>query len=227
MSKIVATAAIKGAKKIVKEAEEFLNKAITEKGESQKIEFPDTAYFFPMAYALLGVKVKTLGDVKPVLQESKSLLHNEPTEKFNLPYLGDALDSGIATLLSEEIIVGLRYLYGLEPQPDCNGFFTDTYIRSLGIQLVDGRMPGFAVILGAAPDNKTTVKIVRELQKRNILIFAGSSTNGCSIIDQLKEKNISDFFDKIADETVATDTEKLLEFLQKANHPVLTMEPLM
>jgi acetyl-CoA synthase len=51
-------------------------------------------------------------------------------------------------------------------------------------------MPGFAAILGAAPDNKTAVEITRQLQERNILIFAGSSTNGRSIIDQLKEENV-------------------------------------
>ncbi|MDO8734318.1 MAG: CO dehydrogenase/CO-methylating acetyl-CoA synthase complex subunit beta, partial [Elusimicrobiota bacterium] len=190
MSKIVAAAAIRGANKIVKDAGEFLARAITEKGESQKIEFPDTAYYFPMAYALLGAEVKTLGDIKPVLAEAKSLLHTEPTENLWLPYLGDALDSGIATLLAEEIIVGLRYLYGQEPQPDCIGFFSDTILRQLGIQLVDGRMPGFAAILGAAPDNKTAVEIVREFQKRQILSFVGSSTNGRSIIDQLKEENV-------------------------------------
>ncbi|MFH1245520.1 MAG: acetyl-CoA decarbonylase/synthase complex subunit alpha/beta, partial [Candidatus Omnitrophota bacterium] len=58
------------------------------------------------------------------------------------------------------------------------------------IQLVDGRMPGFAAILGAAPDNKTAVEIVREFQKRNILVFVGSSTKGRSIIDQLQEEKI-------------------------------------
>ncbi|OGS43407.1 MAG: CO dehydrogenase/CO-methylating acetyl-CoA synthase complex subunit beta [Elusimicrobia bacterium RIFOXYD2_FULL_34_15] len=190
MSKIVAAAVNRGSIKIVKEAEDFLNKAISEKSESQKIEFPDTAFFFPMAYALLGAEVKTLGDIKPVLQEAKSLLHDAPTESIWLPYLGDTLDSGIATLLAEEIIVGLRYLYKQEPQADCIGFFSDTILRQLGIQLVDGRMPGFAAILGAAPDNKIAVDIVREFQKRQILTFVGSQTNGRSIIDQLKEENV-------------------------------------
>lgn len=190
MSKIVAGAVIRGANKIVKDAEEFLNKAISEKKEAQKIEFPGTAFYFPMAYAMLGAEVKTLADIKPVLQEAKSLLHNEPSENLWFPYLGDVLDSGIAALLGEEITVGLRYLYEQEPQPDCDGFFSDTILRQLGIQLVDGRMPGAAAILGAAPDNKTAVEIVRELQKRQILTFVGSSSNGKSIIDQLKEENI-------------------------------------
>jgi len=190
VSKIVAAAAIRGARKVVGEAEEFLNKAIKEKGRDQKVEFPETAFFLPMAYALLGIEVRTLGDIMPVLEEAKSLLRKEPSDSLWLPYLGDALDSGIATLLGEEIIVGIRYLYGQEPQPDCVGFYTDTWMRSYGIQLVDGRMPGFAAILGAAPDKKIAVEIVRELQKRNIICFVGSNHNGRSIIDQLKEENV-------------------------------------
>jgi len=190
MSKIVAAAAIRGARELVKQAEEFLNKALLEKGKDQKIEFPETAFYLPMANALLGAEVKTLNEILPVLKEAKSLVHDEPTKDLWLPYLGDALDSGIAALLAEEIICVLRYLYNQEPQKDCNGFFSDTILRTLGIQLVDGRMPGFAAILGAAPDNKTAVEIVREFQKRNIMTFVGSSSNGKSIIDQLIEEKV-------------------------------------
>ena len=190
MSKIVASAAIRGAQKLVKEAETMLQKAIEEKGKDQKVEFPETAFYLPMANALLAAEVKTLNEMLPVLKEAKSLTHSAPTDSLWLPYLGNTLDSGIATLLAEEMICALRYLYGKEPQPDCNGFFTDTILRTLGIQLVDGRMPGFAAILGAAPDNKTAVEIVRGFQKRNIMIFVGSSSKGRSIIDQLKEEKV-------------------------------------
>jgi len=41
-----------------------------------------------------------------------------------------------------------------------------------------------------------------------------------------KEIGISDFLDKIADETVAVSSEELMNFLQKVNHPALEMEPL-
>ena len=190
MSKIVAQAAIRGARQIVKEAEEKLTAAIEDKGESQKIGFPETAFYLPMANALMAKEAKTLKDAKEILEYAKSLLPEVPSDKLWLPYLGGVLDAGIATLLSEEIIMVLRYLYNKEPQADCNGFFTDTIMRSLGIQLVDGRMPGVAAILGAAPDNKTAVDIVRQLQERNILVCVGSSTNGCSIVDQLKEENV-------------------------------------
>ena len=190
MSKIVAEAVIRGAYEIYKQASDSLNKAIKEKGPSQKVEFPETAFYFPMANALLGAKVETLKDASLILEHAKSLLPKPPSEKVWLPYLGDALNAGMSVLFSEEIIVAMRYLYNQEPQKDCNGFFSDTIMRQLGIQLVDGRMPGFAAILGAAPDNKTAVQIIRELQGRNILIFVGSSVNGRSIIDQLLEENV-------------------------------------
>jgi acetyl-CoA synthase len=190
MSKIIASCAIRGAREIYRQAEEFLSKSIKEKTESCEIKFPDTAFYFPMAYALLGEEVKKLSDAKRVLLFAKTLLADDPSEKIWLPYLGNTLDSGVATLLCEEIIMALRYLYGQEPQKDCNGFFSDTILRTLGIQLVDGRIPGFAAILGAAPDNKTAVYIVRELQKRSIMTFVGSNVNGRSIIDQLLEEKV-------------------------------------
>nr|MBU1328900.1 CO dehydrogenase/CO-methylating acetyl-CoA synthase complex subunit beta [Candidatus Omnitrophota bacterium] len=190
MSKIIATCAIRGAREIYRQAEEFLEKSIKEKGETCEVKFPDTAFYFPMAYALLGEEVKRLSDAKKVLLTAKALLHEDPSEKIWLPYLGDTLDSGVSALLCEEIIMALRYLYGQEPQKDCNGFFSDTILRTLGIQLVDGRIPGFAAILGAAPDNKTAVHIVRELQKRSIMTFVGSNVNGRSIIDQLLEEKV-------------------------------------
>ena len=190
MSKIIASAAIRGSHVIFEEAEKMFKRAREEKSEDTKIEFPETAFFFPMANALMGVEVKTVGEIKPVLEHARSLLAQEPSPEVWLPYLGDTLDAGIVTLLSEEIITGVRYLFGEEPQDECNGFFTDTILRTLGIQLVDGRMPGFAAILGAAPTSQIAVDIVRELQKRSILVFVGSSSNGVSIIDQLIEEKV-------------------------------------
>jgi len=190
MSRIIAGAAIRGANTFYKEARALYTKAVAEKGEDQKVEFPETAYFLPMANALMGVEVKTLREIGPVLEHARELLHKPPTEDLWLPYLGDALDCGISALLTTEITMVLRYLYGEEPQEGCEGFYTDTWLRKLGIQLVDGRMPGFAAVIGAAPDPETAVHVVRELQKRNILIFVGSSVNGSSVIDQLKGQGV-------------------------------------
>lgn len=190
MSKIIASAAIRGAHSFVKDAEELFNKVRESKGESTPLAFPDTAYYLPMSHALMAAEVKTVGGLKPILDHARDLLPQHPSDSLWFPYLGDALDSGIATLLAQESIMALRCLLGEDPQPDCNGFFSDTILRTLGIQLVDGRMPGFAAILGAAPDTETAVHIVRELQKRQIMVFVGSSSNGISIIDQLKEAKV-------------------------------------
>ncbi|MBI4826549.1 MAG: CO dehydrogenase/CO-methylating acetyl-CoA synthase complex subunit beta [Nitrospirae bacterium] len=177
MSKIIASAVIRASHEIVKRTEDMLEKAIAEKGKDFVFEFPDTAYHLPMIYGMTGFKVKTLADMKVALGMAKEQLHSLPDETIWKPYLGEALDSGMATLFAEEIYLALRYINGLEPVTDpetnftYNGFITDTIQRNLGIQLVDGRMPGFAAILGAAPDEETAVKIVRELQEKNILVF--------------------------------------------------------
>ena len=71
-----------------------------------------------------------------------------------------------------------------------NGPIDDIQLRSWGIQLVDGRMPGFAAIVGCARSNEVAVKIVRELQKRNILTFLSGNVNGRSIIHQLQEEGV-------------------------------------
>ena len=196
MSKLIASAAIRGAHRLVRQAEEMLEKAIAEKGLSFPFEFPDTAYYLPMIYAMTGFPVKTLSDMKVALGMARELLHPEPEEHLWKPYLGEALDSGMASLFAEEIIMALRYINGLEPVTDpetgyvYNGFVTDTIQRNLGIQLVDGTMPGFAAVIGAAPDDDTAVKIVRELQEKNILIFLSGNVNGNSVTKQLLRKGV-------------------------------------
>jgi acetyl-CoA synthase len=184
--KTVAGLMVSGAKKVHAEAEEFLNKAIKEKGESQILSFPETAFYLPLSNALLGLETKTLGDAKKIISAAKTLLPNVPTDENKWDsFLQDSLNAGVATILCEELIAALRYLYGSEPQKDCPGFFSDTLLRSLGVQLVDGRISGIAVILGKAPNNQTAVDIVRDLQKRNILTLVGGNVDGVSMVDQL------------------------------------------
>ena len=123
MSKIIAQAAIRGTHIFFDQAEERLNSAIADKGEEQEVGFPETAFYLPMANALMGIEVQTLGGIRPVLEHARELLHDVPTDSLWLPYLGDTLDSGISTLLTTEIITAIRYLYGEEPQEGCEGFY--------------------------------------------------------------------------------------------------------
>ena len=193
MSKIIATAAIKGAHGVVERTKRELDAAIEEFGAEEKIGWPDlTAFYLPMIYSLLGEEIETLGHAKEILHDDiSSLLHPIPSDETWLPYLPGALDAGGATFMAEEILKALGYLRGTEPaKPGWFGFISDTIQRTLGIQLVDGRMPGFAAILGAAPDVDTAVHIVRELQKRSILIFLVSNTDGVTVRDQLIEGGV-------------------------------------
>ncbi len=191
MSKIIAAAAIRGAHKYVEEAEEKFKKILKTKGPDTKVEFPNTAYYLPLIYALLGIKVKVLKDLEAPLAQARALLSPVPTDKVWLPYLGNVLDAGIATLIAEEIIEVFKYLEGKNPAEDIwLGFTDDAILRTQGIKLVDGRMPGFAAIAGACPTSKDAVKLARELQERSILVFMASSSRGKSFAEQLAEEGV-------------------------------------
>ncbi len=221
MSREVIAAAIRGARGFVQEAEAKLAEAVQAKGEGQKIEFPGTAFYLPMTYSLMGLEVKTLADLKPVMAHCRELLPAEPSQELWLPYLGDGLDAGIATLLSLEATCALRYLNGEPVEEGCTGFISDTILRELGIQLVDGRMPGFAAILGPAPSNEVAVSTVRELQRRSILTFLLCNRDGRSMKDQLVEEGVELGWDTYI-VPVGRDTQSSIYVLNWAMRGALT-----
>ncbi|MGA1790647.1 MAG: CO dehydrogenase/CO-methylating acetyl-CoA synthase complex subunit beta, partial [bacterium] len=110
MSKIIASAAIRGAHKIAEKAEKALKASIKEFGKDKKVEFPNTGYYLPVIYGMLGIKVEKLGDMEQVMERIKELLPPVPSESLWLPYLGHTLDAGMATFWAEEIIEAIRYL---------------------------------------------------------------------------------------------------------------------
>ncbi|MEE8372417.1 MAG: CO dehydrogenase/CO-methylating acetyl-CoA synthase complex subunit beta, partial [Dehalococcoidia bacterium] len=204
MSKFIATSAIRGAHGAVQEADELLQDALQKLGPDTKIEFKDsvgggTVYYLPTIYGLMGHKVETLGDLVPVIDYARSLLPPVPGENLWLPYLGETLDAGAATLFAFEAIEGVRFAKGEQPEKkngiEYNGPINDAQMRGWGIQLVDGRMPGFAAIVGAAKSNEVAVKIVRELQSRGQLILLFGDSNGRSVADQLREEGIDMGYD--------------------------------
>ncbi len=143
-----------------------VNEAIAKYGADHPIAFPDTAYFFPTIYAATGVKVKTLGDLTACVGVLKSLITNQED-------LGQALNAGLATAVGAEILEGLKWVEGGNPYENDSGigFVPDPIIRSLGVPLVTGDIPGVAVVLGKADNADDVVKVVKDYQSKGILTF--------------------------------------------------------
>ena len=143
-----------------------VNDAIAKYGAEKEIAFPDTAYFFPTIYAATGVKVKTLGDLVPCVGVLKSLITNQED-------LGQALNAGLATAVGAEILEGLKWVDNADPYAADSGigFVPDPIIRSLGVPLVTGDIPGVAVVLGKADNAADVIKVVKDYQSKGILTF--------------------------------------------------------
>ena len=191
MSKIICASAIDGAIEWVAKAEAKLAEAIKAKGADTRVGFPDTAYYLPIIYSFTGRKMEKLSDLHDMLQYTKSLLPDRPSDKMWLPYLGKAMDAGVAALFATEIIEACNYLIGPAP---VNGIWlgaaSDVIMRERGIEFVDGSAPGFAAIVGAAPTNEIAVKIAKELQEKNIYVFMAGETDGRQFAEQLAEEGV-------------------------------------
>ncbi len=199
MSKIIASAAIRGAHKIFDRAEGKWQQAMDKWGANEPVGFPNTAYYLPVIYGILGTKVEKLGDMESVLKKCKSILPPPVKEQYALPYLAPALDAGMATFFAEELIEAIRYL----EQPD---FYTkqeditegniwlgaadDIILRKRGVEFVDGTAPGFAAILGAAPNPEIAAKLAGELQQKNLYVFMGGEHDGKRFSEQLIEAGV-------------------------------------
>jgi len=199
VSKLIASAVIRGAHKIISRAEEKFKEARDKFGENQVVEFPNTGYYLPIIYGMLGYKVEKIKDMEYVLEVCKRLLPPLVKEKHPLPYLAPALDAGMATLFAEELIEAIRYIedpkfyvQGEEPT-DSNiwlGAADDIILRKRGVEFVDGTAPGFAAVVGSAPDDATAHKIAIELLEKNLYVFMCSEFNGKRFSEQIKSAGL-------------------------------------
>ena len=199
MSKIIASAAIRGAHKILGMAEEKYKKALEKFGPNQEVGFPNTAYYLPIIYSITGMGVSKIEHMGKVLDLCRKLIPPPVRETTHLPYLAPALDSGMATFFAEEIIEAIRYLedpncYALGEDPtDATiwlGAADDLVFRKRGVEFVDGTAPGFAAIVGAAPNAQTAAKIALELQEKNLYVFMCGQHEGKRFSEQLVEAGV-------------------------------------
>ncbi|MDY6880020.1 MAG: acetyl-CoA decarbonylase/synthase complex subunit alpha/beta [Thermodesulfobacteriota bacterium] len=198
MSKLVAFAAIQGGYKVVSTVEGEYKKALETHDASSKIGFPNTAYYLPVIYSLTGMKCETLEDLQKPLDFARGLLPPHVKSKNHLPYLGPLLDAGMAALFAYEISEAIRILnepdfYISQEDPDIEGGklwvgpADDTILRKRGVEFVDGSAPGFAAIVGAAPDAETAKMIVEDYQKKSLYIFCAANHNGKTVVEQCIE----------------------------------------
>ncbi len=201
MSRLVAFAAIQGGYNIVSKVEGKYQRALETYNADTKVGFPNTAYYLPVIYSLLGLKVETLEDMKKPLEVARKLLPPHVKGKNHLPYLGPLLDAGMAALFAFEIEEAIRYLedpdfYLFSEEIDQEagkiwlGAADDTVFRKRGVEFVDGSAPGFAAIVGAAPDPETAKMIVEEYQRRSLYIFLAANQNGTTVAEQLLQAGV-------------------------------------
>ncbi|MEJ2642508.1 MAG: acetyl-CoA decarbonylase/synthase complex subunit alpha/beta [Desulfosarcinaceae bacterium] len=201
MSRLVAFAAIQGGYNIISKVEGRYKRALETYNADTKVGFPNTAYYLPVIYSLLGLKVETLEDIKKPLDFARKLLPPHVKGHNHLPYLGPLLDAGMAGLIGFELDEALRYLEdpdfylpGEDVDEDAGkiwlGAADDTIMRKRGVEFVDGSAPGFAAVVGAAPTAEIAKEIVEEYQKRSLYIFCAANQNGTTVIDQLRELDV-------------------------------------
>ncbi len=153
--------------------------AIAKYGEDKAVSFPATAYSLPCYYGVTGTKVGTLKELKEAVGVVKTLMTRETR-------LNDVFMSGVATALLAEFIEVLKYIDNETPyEAPCAGHLPDAIVRSLGVPLVTGDIPGVAVVLGKADTAEEGAALVKSYQEQGMLV-----TLVGDIIDQCVEQKV-------------------------------------
>lgn len=151
----------KASEELLKETEALLNKTISEKGKAFSFELPDTAYGLPLIYALEGLKITELSELEKFYETIK--------DKFSQSL--DAINLALNYLYLAEIYLALLFCHSeRNEESHFYGFLGDTIQRTLGVQLVDGRIPAVAVLVGKI-EQERLLPIIKELQEKRILTF--------------------------------------------------------
>lgn len=169
-----------GAKASLEATHRLVERAIAEKGAEALVGFSETAFPLPLPNVIWDVQIKSLLEMRPLIQRISALIKDADD-------LSSSLEAGLASLFSLELREAIQHLYKLSPPQGYFGFLSDVIYRSLGLPMVDGRIPGVCLFLGSCENAKTALAIVRELQSKNILTLI----TGESLKTQLEQENVS------------------------------------
>ncbi|MBS7623228.1 CO dehydrogenase/CO-methylating acetyl-CoA synthase complex subunit beta, partial [Candidatus Bathyarchaeota archaeon] len=171
--------AIEGTSATIQKVEGEVAKTISSLGSASPIGFPGTAYNLPVYYGVTGRMLEKLADLLPVLKELRESIREEPTFE-------NATAAGVASVVATEIFEASKYAGNRKPyRPPYVGFIQDTTIRELGVKLVNGVIPGIAVLVGAAPDAESAGRVCREAQNRGLLTLLSGA-----IVEQASKTNV-------------------------------------
>ncbi|MDY0002276.1 MAG: acetyl-CoA decarbonylase/synthase complex subunit alpha/beta [Polyangia bacterium] len=196
MSKTIASAGIRGAHELLARARQRYDVAREKHGGRHEIGFPNTGYYLPCIYGILGHRIERLDDMEAVFERCIGLLPPLARAEAHLPSRGPALDAGMAALFAQEMEEGIRYLerpgsYFTGEDPEAGrlwlGAADDVILRRRGVEFLDGTARGFAAILGAAPSKEVAVRIAQELQQKNLYVFMVGEYEGRRFSEQLLE----------------------------------------
>ncbi|HEX8992597.1 MAG TPA: hypothetical protein VF784_13040 [Anaerolineales bacterium] len=172
MSASIEAKARHGAQELVDKADRLLQGALAERRPRASFSFPNSIYYLPIALAATAKPVERISDLQGMLQKARQEL--EPhADKF------------LTALLAAEAIEALRSSGGRFDAP-----ITDTEVRSWGVQLAEGRIPGVALILGSAKNSAAAANLIEELRRYNILCLLGATGRDGDLSRQLLEEGI-------------------------------------
>jgi len=185
MSHPIIAAVETGSQQVLDLLEAKVNEKVARSQAQEPVAFEGTLFPLPLAFGLLGVESPTVGDLPALVERFKGIAIGKDAT-LNVEGLDGTVNRGLATALSVELLKALQK--GKEQEGI--GFIADNILRSLGLLLVDGRMPGVAVIVGKAPDAAAAERVIRDFQRRNILSLVVGNQAGESILEQLQAKGV-------------------------------------
>ena len=171
---------LEGIGKALSMASSLVEEASDRLGREASVSFPETNYFLPTIYGLLGTRVENIDDLVSVLSTLKGEVKKELTNEA-------MLSNGMFALMALEVAEGARYALEKEPYRDPHvGFITDALFRRVSLGLADGTIPGIVVVAGEARDERSAAQLGREIMSRSLLgLLSGR------IIDQMEKAGVS------------------------------------
>ncbi|MBI5904641.1 MAG: CO dehydrogenase/CO-methylating acetyl-CoA synthase complex subunit beta [Deltaproteobacteria bacterium] len=171
MHESLYSSCLRGAGSVIGLARMALDAAAYRRGKDAPLSYPETAYELPVVFGLTDIRVSTLAGAGAALDLAGTLVRSGATA-------GNALDAGAATLLAADVMGALSHENGNPFPAPATGFVPDSILRKLGIFMVDGSVPGVAVVIGKAADPSVAAAIVRQFQEIGLLVFLAGDVVG-------------------------------------------------